>query len=148
MSFSETTAKRTTREKIQSVHISVYSEQPVEEYQRTLRPIISRQNIAFFLYLIHHSRVSRSIFATKQGLMTPLLAVSCISYIVIKAKQKNRRYLSKVQHFCTLSSHQLWKNQPGKNMQLFCTAPGLTNTATDAVIHFGKWIFTAMEYWS
>lgn len=97
MSFSETTAKRTTREK--NTICTYFSLQWVASWrvpENTKANHQQTEETLPFLYLIHHSRVSRSIFATKQGLMTPFISNQLHKLHCDKSKTKNRRYLSRV----------------------------------------------------
>lgn len=125
--FRDHSQKNIKRKKIQSVHISVYSEQPVGEYQRTPRQIISRQkkHCLFKKNVIHHSRVS-SIFATKQGLMSPFISNQLHKLHCKKAKQKTEGIYLKSSIIVHVFSLAL-EHQTGKNMQLFSTALGFTN---------------------
>lgn len=97
MSFSETTAKRTTREK--NTICTYFSLQWVASWRVPENTKANHQQTKEtlpFLYLIHHSRVSRSIFATKQGLMSPFRSNRLHKLHCDQSKTKNRRNLSKV----------------------------------------------------
>lgn len=130
MSFSETTAKRTTREK--NTVCTYFSLQWVASWRVPENTKANHQQTKEtlpFLNLIHHSRVSRSTFATKQGLTSPFISNRLHKLHCEKSKSENRRNLSKVEHYCTCLLTG-FGTPNWQNLQLFSKALGLMECTT------------------
>lgn len=134
MSFSETTAKRTTRERESEKNTvcTYFSLQWVASWRVPENTKANHQQTKEtlpFLNLIHHSRVSRSTFATKQGLTSPFISNRLHKLHCEKSKSENRRNLSKVEHYCTCLLTGFGTSS-WQNLRLFSTALGLMERTT------------------
>lgn len=127
MSFSETTAKITSREK--NTVCTYFSLQWVACWrvpENTKANHQQREETLPFLNLINHSRVSRCTFATKQGLVPLFNSNQLHKLHCMKAKQNQTKKGIYLKSSITVHVFSLaLEHQTNKNMWLVETALGL-----------------------